>query len=242
MPAEASTTRRPVAVEPVKETFAIPGCAAMAAAGGGAEPGDDVHHPGREADLGDELGEAQAGQRRELGRLHHDGVAGREGRAELPPAEHQREVPRDDLADDADRPAEHVVQEPGVHGDDRALHLVGHAGEVAERGGCPGDVEDGGVAERVAGVGGLQAGELVGVVLDGVRQPVEQPAAARRRDPGPAGEGLACRADRPLDIARPRGGDLRDHLAGVRVEHGEGRAVDGVDELAPDEQLRLHRG
>ena len=46
-------------------------------AGGLALAGDDVEHAGRQ-DVGGDLGEPQRGERGELGRLEHHGVAGRE--------------------------------------------------------------------------------------------------------------------------------------------------------------------
>ena len=70
--------------------------------------GDDVEHAGREDVRGD-LGEAQRAQRRELGRLEHDRVAGRERGPELPGRHVQRVVPRRDRADDAERVAAHVA-------------------------------------------------------------------------------------------------------------------------------------
>ena len=45
----------------------------------------------------------QRGQRRRLGRLQHDRVAARQRRRDLPRRHQQREVPRDDLAGDAER-------------------------------------------------------------------------------------------------------------------------------------------
>ena len=71
-------------------------------------------------------------ERRQLRRLHHDGVArGQRGR-HLPAREHEREVPRHDLPDHADRLAQRVVQEARLDRNRLALELVGHAAEVAE--------------------------------------------------------------------------------------------------------------
>src|SRR3546814_1982368 len=47
-----------------------------------------------------DLGEEQRGQRRGLGRLEHDGVAGSQCRGDLPGQHQQREVPRDHLGGD----------------------------------------------------------------------------------------------------------------------------------------------
>ena len=80
-----------------------------------------------------QLGDAQGRQRRLLGRLHHDGVAAGQGRTPLPGQHQQREVPGDDLADDADRLPQRVRQEAAAHRHRLALDLVGPAGVVAER-------------------------------------------------------------------------------------------------------------
>ena len=90
-------------------------------AGGVAVTRDDVDDAGWETDIDDQLGEAQGAERGDLAGLHHRGVAGGEGRPELPRAEHQREVPRHDGPDDAERFAGHVVEESRVDGDDVAL-------------------------------------------------------------------------------------------------------------------------
>ena len=84
-----------------------------------------------------DLGEQQAGQRRELRRLEHDGVAGRDRRQDLPGGHLQRIVPRRDRPDHADRFAPDrggVVG--GVLRGRLALEVAGGAGEE-------GDVVDG---------------------------------------------------------------------------------------------------
>ena len=98
-----------------------------------AEAVDDVDDAGGEAGLDGQLADPQGGQRRLLGGLHHDGVAAGQGRAPLPGEHQQREVPGDDLADDADRLAQRVRQEAAAHRDGLALDLVGPAGVVAQR-------------------------------------------------------------------------------------------------------------
>ena len=102
-------------------------------AGGLAEAVDDVDDAGREAGFEGQLGDAQGGQRRLLGRLHHDRVAAGQGRAPLPGQHQQREVPGDDLADDADRLPQRVREEAAADRDGPALDLVGPAGVVAQR-------------------------------------------------------------------------------------------------------------
>ncbi len=61
----------------------------------------DVEHAGRQPRLVRQLREAERRERRELRGLEHHRVSGRERRRDLPRQHQQREVPRDDLADDA---------------------------------------------------------------------------------------------------------------------------------------------
>ena len=120
------------------------------AAGTNDDVDDAVRHPG----LRGELGEAQRRQRRELGGLEHDGVAGGERRSELPRGDRQREVPRGDQTNDAqrlangerlptgnrDRLAEQPLGRPGVvaKGVDHHRHLPAR------------------VADRLAGIARLE--------------------------------------------------------------------------------------
>ena len=142
----------------------------------------------------------QRGERRDLGRLHHDAVAGGERRRHLPAREHQREVPRHDLADDADRLAQRVVQEARLDRDRLALELVGHAAEVAVAGGRARHVERARVAQRMAGVERFEARQLVGVGLDEVGELEQDAAAVGRRHAAPGREGALRRSDGAVDV------------------------------------------
>ena len=59
--------------------------------------------PGGRSGFLDDLREHQRGERRRLGGLEHDRVAGRQRRRDLPGRHQQREVPRDDLPGHAER-------------------------------------------------------------------------------------------------------------------------------------------
>ena len=96
-------TRRPTAVEPVKETIATSGWPTRCCAGDRAGAGDDVDDAGGGAGLGERLGEEERGERGDLGGLEDDRVAGGDGGQDLPRGHLQRVVPRGDRADDADR-------------------------------------------------------------------------------------------------------------------------------------------
>jgi hypothetical protein len=69
----------PTSVEPVNATLST--SAWPTTAPGRARAGDDVDDAGRQVGLLADLGEEQRGQRRRLGRLEDDGVAGGERRA-----------------------------------------------------------------------------------------------------------------------------------------------------------------
>ena len=86
--------------------------------------GDDVDGPGGQLGLAAHVGEDERRERSRLGRLQDDGVAARERRRHLPRQHKQREVPRDDLGRNAERPRLPVRE--GV------LELVGPTGVVEE--------------------------------------------------------------------------------------------------------------
>ncbi len=98
---------RPVVVSPVKAILRDPRAGGQRLAGLDAEAVDDVEHARRQQ-VGDQLDEHVDRRRGLLGGLEHDGVArGQRGR-ELPDRHQDREVPRDDLPDDAERLVEVV--------------------------------------------------------------------------------------------------------------------------------------
>jgi hypothetical protein len=86
--------------------------------------GNDVDDARRELGLAQDVAKQQCGQRSRLGGLQHNRVAGSERGRDLPGEHQQREVPRDDLAGDADGPRTPVRE--GV------LELVGPARVVEE--------------------------------------------------------------------------------------------------------------
>jgi len=69
----------------------------------GAVAGHDLQDAVGQPGLARQRAEAQGGERRLLRGLEHDAVADRQRRPELPRRHEQREVPRHDGADDAER-------------------------------------------------------------------------------------------------------------------------------------------
>ena len=196
----------PTSVEPVNATLSTPGVPTSARpVSPGA--GDDVDHAGRQVGLLADLGEQQRGQRRGLGRLEHDGVAAGQRRRDLPRQHQQREVPRDDLAGDAERPR--VRPEAGV------LELVGPAGVVEEVRRRQRDVDVAGLLDRLAVVDRLQHGELAAALLDDPGDPEEvlAPLPARHPAPDPV-VGPAGGPDGRVDVGLVGLGDLGEHLLG----------------------------
>ena len=201
--------------------------------------------PGGRPGLERELTEAQRRQRRLLGRLEDDRAAGGERRGDLPHRHQQREVPRDDLAADADRLAagvgEDVGQRVGVRlaGDPR--RPAGVLVQVADR---ALDVDGARQRDRLAVVERLHLGELVGVGLDAARRGGRIRAALGRGHLAPrrvVGERGARGLDRAVDVLRAALGDRGDRLAVGRVDGLERRAVGGGYPLAVDEQAVCSR-
>ena len=189
-----------------------------------ARPGDDVHHPGREPDLGHQLGRPAA----PLSGVSSAGLS----TTVLPAASAGPIFQLQNISGkfqgtiwptDAERLAQDVVQEARLDRDDVALELVGHAAEVAERGRGPGTSRVAAVADRVAGVEALEPGQLVGLLLDPVGQPEQQATPSRRLHPRPGRERVGCGRDGSIDILGTGLGDVGQDRTVVRVERLESR-------------------
>jgi len=156
-----------------------------------AESGNDVDNAVGYAGLGDQLGQSQRGERGLLGRLQNNSAAGCQRRAELPGSHQQREVPRDDLPDDADRLAERVgvevrsrhVRDGDVDG--VALDLGRPPGHVVEQ--VRGKGHIGGLRDKewLAVVERLQLSQLVDVLQDQVAYLPHDAPALGWRHPAP---------------------------------------------------------
>ena len=156
---------------------------------GAAGAGHDVDHARREVGLLADLGEQQRGQRRRLGRLEDDGVAGGQGRRDLPGEHEQREVPGDDLGGDAERSRGRTVA--------RVRQLVGPARVVEEVRSRQRDVDVARLLDRLAVVEGLEHRELAAALLQDAGDPEEVLAAVAPAEPRPrAVVRLARRRDR----------------------------------------------
>ena len=180
---------------------------------------------------------------RRLGRLEHDRVPARERRRDLPREHQQREVPRDDLAGDADRPRAAVRE--------RVLELVGPARVVEEVRGGERQVDVARLLDRLAAVQRLEHRELARALLQDPRDPeqVLRALGAGQRRPAVL-ERRARDADRLLHLLGGRLADLGERLLGrrrdrrVRLARLEPLAADevAVALVEPDDVARLGRG
>ena len=100
-------------------------------------PGNDIHHPGRESSLDDDLSQECRGGWREGGRLAHNRVPCGERRTKAPRQQMKGEVERAENRDHAVGfvrgkvevlPARFVFR-----GDDVPLHFAGQIGKILER-------------------------------------------------------------------------------------------------------------
>ena len=203
---------------------------------------DEVEDALGQARLLEDPGPERRRERREFGRLQHDGVAGREGGSELPRLQHERRVPWRDEPGDADRLAVHVVELA-------TRHLVGVVGLRDDQVGeepevlCRTAGLPEGLGDRQAGVEGLELREARVAGLHDVGDAVEDPRTVAGQHPGPRalGERPARGGDGTVDVGLLAGGGLEVGLVRHRVEHVEGVAVHGVSELTVDVVLDAAR-
>ena len=199
---------RPTAVEPVKETIATSGWRTRCGAGGRPVAGDHVDHAVGEPGLAGDLGEQQAGQRGDLGRLEHDGVAGGDGRQDLPapPSAAGSSTAR---SSPPPRSARAGCSRCGRRSTRRSPCPPGCARRRRRSRRCrrcrarrtPGQ------PDRLAGLAALQLGDLLGPVVEQPGEPGQdaRPFGRCRTRPVPVGRG--GRLDRLVDIGRGGEGD-----------------------------------
>ena len=160
------------------------------------------------------VGERERRERRQLRRLAHARVAGRQRRRELPGEQQQRVVPRHDAGDDAHRLLDHQRELRGLDRRDHAAREVAaHLGVVVERRRGPADLV-GVLDQRLAALARHRLGQLVGPRADAARRP----RAASRRARAPASRptrasAVARRRDRRVDLLLRGRADRREDLA-----------------------------
>ncbi len=182
---------------------------------GFAGTGDDIDDARRQAHLAAEFGEEKRCERRIFGGLQDHRIAERDSRRDLPGQHEEREIPRHDLADDAD----------GIEPGEFRLLESRPAGMVIEMAGGEGNIDVAGLADRLAVVEGFDHGEEPGMALHHPRQRIEMAGAPCAAKCLPGAERLARRLDRTVDI----GGTARATRARILPVAGS-----TVSKLAPE--------
>ena len=181
-----------------------------------AEPVDDVEHAGGQQ-VADQRHQVQDRRRGLLGRLEHHGVAGGQRRGELPDRHQDREVPRDDLPDHAERLVEVVGDGVVVDLGQRALLRADAPGEVAEVVDGQRDVGVQGLADRLAvvpGLGDARCDSRFSSMRSAILLRITARSAAEVL---PQAGAAACAASSALlDVGLVGAGDLAERLAGDR--------------------------
>ena len=196
----------------------------------------------RRQELGGDLGHEGCGRGRGVARLEHDGVAGGEGRSELPHSHHHRIVPRRDLGADPDRFAPDEAGHPAhVLGSCLALEMSGGSCEEADLIHHRRDLFTASERNRLAGVGHLARNQLLGAGLDGIGDPEQCERSLRWRRFLPFLERAGRSPHCPVDIGRTRQRRLGILLARGRVDDGRRPTVGRFDVFTVDEVLEsLH--
>ena len=229
----------PVSVWPVKLMTLTSGWSTIALPTSPPEPVTTLTTPSRQPALDEQLHEADEAGRR-VGRGLDDGrVAADQRREQLPGRDGDREVPRRDDADHADRPADghrELVGHLGRHGlAEQAAALAGHV---------VGDVD------RLLHVAARLGQHLAHLARHEASRalPCARPAGGRcgtgsRRASAPASRSSCAKArcaarDGGVDVRRAGGGELADDLVVVRrAGAGEGGARRGGLPVAADQVL-----
>ena len=206
----------PTSVEPVNAILATSGCSTRRAPQTLPGPGDDVEDALRQARLERDPLQLDGAERGQLGRLEDDGVAGGEGRRDLPGGDHEGEVPGHDQADDAEWLAEGHVDAAGDR-DRLAQQPLGGARVVAEGLDHHPDLAAG-VADRLARIARLQVASSSRRSSSASARRWMQGAAIRRCERAPGREGGLCASHGGVDLGRPGPGQLGHHLLGRRLE------------------------
>ncbi len=179
-------------------------------------------------------------ERRVLGRLQHQRVAGGHRHRDLERAEHDRGVPRHDRADHADRLAARVAEDVLAERDGLALQLAGQAAEIAEDVGASLRLGPRLGAHRVAG---LARDRAAPAPRPPPRPPRRCVASIRPRSRGAtrlqAGNAADAAATARSTSAAPPRGIAREGLPIGRVLHRQRLAALGADPLAADQHPRL---
>ena len=198
-------------------------------------PGTTPSTPGGSPACAGELGEAQRGERRRAGRLHHGGVPRGQRRRDLPAGDQEREVPGHDQRAGTQRLAEREREAGRVDRRRGSRQLGRRPRVVLEAGGAAAHLPAR-IGDRLAGVARLEDRELLRLRAH-PRREIEQHAPPRGgAQPGPGALAKCPARGRggPPRVRARRARHLRERRAGGRLEHGRDRARLGVLRAAVD--------
>src|ERR1700722_4198914 len=197
---------------------------------GFARAGDDIDNAFGKFGFLENLREAHRGDAGGLGGFDHNRVAAGERGSDLPRGHEQREIPGDNLADDAE----------GFRGaaGEGVLELVCPAGVIKEMRGDERKIDIAAFLDGLAAVYGLEHGEFAGFFLDDARDAVKIFAALAS---GHFAPDFVVRAAGSLHglvhVRRSAEGDLGQLAFGGGIDGVEIFASGRRDEFAVDEQL-----
>ena len=215
VPAAPRITCWPTSVEPVKPIFATSGCSISRWPATEPLPTTTFTTPSgipassaSSASRSAESGVSSAGFSTTV-------LPARERRPELPGGDVEREVPRRDQPDDAERLAERHV-DAARDRDRLAEVLVDRAGVVVEDLRHHPDLAAR-APDRLADVPRLDLRQLLEMLLDERREPAQQPGPVGRRDRTPRRERRLRPRDRGVGLLDPGRFELGDDLLGRRI-------------------------
>jgi hypothetical protein len=188
-------------------------------AAGARVPVQQLEHPGRQLE---QLDEAGARERRLLGRLVDDRVAGHDGRRDLPASDRDRVVPGHQQRDDAARLVHHQVGALPRALQRAAAVQRSELGVLLDRADAGLDAAER-VGRRLAALARDQRRELVGVLAQPPGAGHQRGGALRGRGARPSGLRRAGGTHGGVGGLGRAGGDAADQLPGRRVEHVDRR-------------------
>jgi hypothetical protein len=216
-------------------------------AGLDAEAVDDIENAGRQ-EIGDQLHDDEDAERGLFGGLENHAIAGGERRRQLPRRHQDREIPGNDLTDDAERLVIVIGHSLVIDLRDTAFLGAHDTGEIAPVIDHQRHVRIGRLADRLAVIERLDQGQQVEIGLQLVRDLVQNAGALGHRGLALGIFRLVGRVERQFDVggrgARHRAELLaRDRTRIVEVasfDRGHPFAADEIVVAVPDQDLFGH--
>ena len=204
-----------------------------------AEARQDIEYARRNAGFHGQFGDTDGGQRRLFRRLENDRIAHGQGRSEFPARHQQREVPRHNSTDDAERLAGNQTQLILRCRGDFAVHLVDRLSGPSQTTNAGSNVDSQRVGDRLAHINGLQQRQLFGMFFQKKCELLQGFLAVYRGGfrPRAGFESATGSADRTVDVLGFAFGNLCAALAVHRADAAKGFTGSGIDIGAVDECL-----